>query len=196
MGMPGAPWKLSPGTAMLWESPWEGPFYLGGFCVCCGFQSKGRDVVTQASQITFLKSAKGKHLTAVAQQVKDGKRICFYEVKVTDELGTEVAFVTVNGYVVHDNGRGEDFKKDQKPPSCTGKVSCARRGLWYGGRRKNRRLREQPEGGQGFSGSLQGFCPLPRERAAEAAAVKAQFRHSSLDGNGIYLGKQGFHQGR
>ena len=29
------------------------------------------------------------------------------EVKVTDELGTEVAFVTVNGYVVHDNGRGE-----------------------------------------------------------------------------------------
>lgn len=32
---------------------------------------------------------------------------CFYEVKVTDELGTEVAFVTVNGYVVHDNGRGE-----------------------------------------------------------------------------------------
>ena len=38
---------------------------------------------------------------------KDGKRICFYEVKVTDELGTEVAFVTVNGYVVHDNGRGE-----------------------------------------------------------------------------------------
>ena len=76
-----------------------------GFAVASN--QKGRDVVTQASQITFLKSAKGKHLTAVAQQVKDGKRICFYEVKVTDELGTEVAFVTVNGYVVHDNGRGE-----------------------------------------------------------------------------------------
>lgn len=99
MGMPGAPWKLSPGTAMLWESPWEGPFLpWADFAFAVASNQKGRDVVTQASQITFLKSAKGKHLTAVAQQVKDGKRICFYEVKVTDELGTEVAFVTVNGY--------------------------------------------------------------------------------------------------
>ena len=82
-------------------------FTLADFAFPVASNQKGRDVVTQASQITFLKSAKGKHLTAVAQQVKDGKRICFYEVKVTDELGTEVAFVTVNGYVVHDNGRGE-----------------------------------------------------------------------------------------
>ena len=66
----------------------------------------GRDVVTQASQITFLKSAKGKHLTAVARQIKDGKRVCFYEVVVSDELGTEVAFVTINGYVVRDKGEG------------------------------------------------------------------------------------------
>ena len=32
--------------------------------------------------------------------MKDGKRVCFYEINVTDELGTEVAFVTVKGYVV------------------------------------------------------------------------------------------------
>ena len=107
MGMPGAPWKLSPGTAMLWESPWEGPFLPWRILHLPWLPIKREEMVTQASQITFLKSAKGKHLTAVAQQVKDGKRICFYEVKVTDELGTEVAFVTVNGYVVHDNGRGE-----------------------------------------------------------------------------------------
>ena len=69
-------------------------FTLADFAFAVASNQKGRDVVTQASQITFL-------------QVKDGKRICFYEVKVTDELGTEVAFVTVNGYVVHDNGRGE-----------------------------------------------------------------------------------------
>ena len=83
-------------------------FDLGGFCVCRGFQSKGKrcgdpGVSNHISEIP----QREMHLTAVAQQVKDGKRICFYEVKVTDELGTEVAFVTVNGYVVHDNGRGE-----------------------------------------------------------------------------------------
>ena len=62
--------------------------------------NQGRDVVTQASQITFLKAAQGKRLIAEARQVKDGKRVCFYEVKVNDDLGTEVAFVTINGYVV------------------------------------------------------------------------------------------------
>ena len=62
--------------------------------------NQGRDVVTQASQITFLKAAHGKRLIAEARQVKDGKRVCFYEVKVNDDLGTEVAFVTINGYVV------------------------------------------------------------------------------------------------
>ena len=64
--------------------------------------NQGRDVVTQASQITFLKAAQGKRLIAEARQVKDGKRVCFYEVKVNDDLGTEVAFVTINGYVVSD----------------------------------------------------------------------------------------------
>ncbi|MBR5534169.1 MAG: PaaI family thioesterase [Ruminiclostridium sp.] len=62
--------------------------------------NQGRDVVTQASQITFLKAAQGKRLIAEARLVKDGKRVCFYEVKVNDDLGNEVAFVTINGYVV------------------------------------------------------------------------------------------------
>ena len=62
--------------------------------------NQGRDVVTQASQITFLKAAQGSRLIAEARLVKDGKRVCFYEVKVNDDLGTEVAFVTINGYVV------------------------------------------------------------------------------------------------
>lgn len=79
-------------------------FTLADFAFAVAANQKGRDVVTQASQITFLKAAKGKHLTAVANQVKDGWRICFYEVKVTDELGTEVAYVTINGYVVKNPG--------------------------------------------------------------------------------------------
>lgn len=81
-------------------------FTLADFAFAVASNQKGRDVVTQASQITFLKAAKGKHLTAVARQIKDGKRVCFYEVAVSDELGTEVAFVTINGYVVRDQGEG------------------------------------------------------------------------------------------
>lgn len=75
-------------------------FTLADFAFAVAANQEGRDVVTQASQITFLKPAKGKYLTAIANQVKDGKRICFYEVKVTDDLGNDVAFVTINGYVV------------------------------------------------------------------------------------------------
>ena len=76
-------------------------FTLADFAFAVAANQEGRDVVTQASQVTFLKAARGKYLTAEARQVKDGKRVCFYEVKVTDDLGTEVAFVTVNGYVVN-----------------------------------------------------------------------------------------------
>ena len=75
-------------------------FTLADFAFAVAANQEGRDVATQASQITFLKPAKGKYLTAIANQVKDGKRICFYEVKVTDDLGNDVAFVTINGYVV------------------------------------------------------------------------------------------------
>lgn len=75
-------------------------FTLADFAFAVASNQNGREVVTQAAQITFLKPAQGKRLTAEAKQIKDGKRICFYEVKVADELGTEVASVTVNGYAV------------------------------------------------------------------------------------------------
>lgn len=78
-------------------------FTLADFAFAVAANQRGRDVVTQASQVTFLKAAKGKRLTAEARQVKDGRRVCFYEVKVTDDLGTEVAFVTINGYVVRNS---------------------------------------------------------------------------------------------
>lgn len=77
-------------------------FTLADHAFAVASNQEGREVVTQASQITFLQHAKGKYLTAIAQQVKDGRHVCFYEIKVTDEFGTEVAFVTINGYVTRD----------------------------------------------------------------------------------------------
>ena len=75
-------------------------FTLADFAFAVAANQNGREVVTQASQITFLTPAKGKRLIAAAHQIKGGKKTCFYQVIVTDETGTETAFVTVNGFVV------------------------------------------------------------------------------------------------
>ena len=53
--------------------------------------------VSVSSNISFTSMAKGKLLTAEASLLKDGKSTCLYSVSVTDELGTKVAFVTING---------------------------------------------------------------------------------------------------
>lgn len=50
--------------------------------------------------ITYLAPAKGKELLAEARRVKSGRTAGFYTVDVTDELGTHVAYMTVNGFVV------------------------------------------------------------------------------------------------
>lgn len=75
-------------------------FTLADFAFAVASNQNGRQVVTQASQITFLTPAAGKRLTAEARQIRDGRTTCFYQVTVTDELGTEAAFVTINGYIV------------------------------------------------------------------------------------------------
>lgn len=53
--------------------------------------------VTTVSNISFLGSPKGDTLIAESKLVKDGKRSCFHEVTVTDNLGNLVALVTANG---------------------------------------------------------------------------------------------------
>ena len=75
-------------------------FTLADFAFAVASNQNGRQVVTQASQITFLTPARGNRLQAIARQIREGKTTCFYQVTVTDELGTEAAFVTINGYIV------------------------------------------------------------------------------------------------
>lgn len=53
--------------------------------------------VTAVSQISYMGSPKGDTLYAESKLLKDGKRNCFYEIQVTDNLGTLVAVVSVNG---------------------------------------------------------------------------------------------------
>ena len=53
--------------------------------------------VTLTSQISYLSPVKGTVLLAESRLIKDGKRNCFYEISVTDDLGTPVALVSVTG---------------------------------------------------------------------------------------------------
>ena len=55
--------------------------------------------VSLQHDITYLTPAKGKVLLAEANCVKRGRTTCFYTVEITDDLGTHVAHMTVNGFV-------------------------------------------------------------------------------------------------
>ena len=67
------------------------------FAVACnGFAD--RIAVSLQHDITYLAPAKGKTLIAEATRQKAGRSTCFCTVDVTDDLGTHVAYMTVNGF--------------------------------------------------------------------------------------------------
>lgn len=53
--------------------------------------------VSVTGTISHLGTVKGTRLLAETRLIKDGKRNCFYEVDVTDDLGTPVALVMITG---------------------------------------------------------------------------------------------------
>ena len=59
-----------------------------------------RVTVTQQVSITFLSASRGKILTAEARCLKAGHTTCLYAVDITDDLGTLVAHLTVNGFTI------------------------------------------------------------------------------------------------
>ena len=57
-----------------------------------------RVTVTQQVAVTFLAASRGKVLTAEARCLKAGRTTCLYAVDVTDDLGAQVAHLTINGF--------------------------------------------------------------------------------------------------
>lgn len=55
--------------------------------------------VSLQHDITYLAPARGTTVIAEANCVKSGRSTSMYTVDVTDDLGTKVAFMTVNGFV-------------------------------------------------------------------------------------------------
>ncbi len=75
-------------------------FTLADFTFAVASNWQGTLYVSRSSQITFLGAAKGGQLIATARRVKEGRQTCYYLIDVTDELGTQVAHVTMDGFAV------------------------------------------------------------------------------------------------
>ena len=58
------------------------------------------DTISIDGSIYYVKPAKGEKLIAEARCVKPGRTLSFYEVDITDELGTDVAHFTSKTYTM------------------------------------------------------------------------------------------------
>lgn len=56
--------------------------------------------VSLTASISFLGRVKGNKLIAEASKIREGRKTCYYEIAVTDELGNQVAHMTSNGFAV------------------------------------------------------------------------------------------------
>lgn len=74
-------------------------FTLADFAFAVASNWQGAVHVSRTCQITFLGTAKGGQLIATARRVKEGRQTCYYLVEVTDDLGSQVAYVTVDGFI-------------------------------------------------------------------------------------------------
>ena len=54
--------------------------------------------VTNVAQVSYLNSPVGDTLYSESRLMKDGRKICFYEIRIWDNTGLEVAIVSMNGY--------------------------------------------------------------------------------------------------
>lgn len=75
-------------------------FTLADFAFAVASNWNKEPVVSLTATMSFLGKAKGDMLTAEARKIREGKKICYYEVSVSDELGNLVAHMTSNGFSV------------------------------------------------------------------------------------------------
>ncbi|MBO5059367.1 MAG: PaaI family thioesterase [Clostridia bacterium] len=72
-------------------------FTLADFVFAISTNFKQPITVSVVSQISHLSSPKGDVLFGESRLIKDGKHTCFYEIDITDNLGTNVAVVSITG---------------------------------------------------------------------------------------------------
>lgn len=65
------------------------------FAVASNFRQP--QTVSVTSQINFIGMAKGTKLLSQSRLIKDGRTTCLYSIEIKDDLGNQVAFVTISG---------------------------------------------------------------------------------------------------
>ena len=72
-------------------------FTLADFTFAVASNFNAQQTVSVTSQINYTGMAKGEKLIAEAKVIKDGRSTCLYEIIITDDKETQVAFVTITG---------------------------------------------------------------------------------------------------
>lgn len=67
------------------------------FAVSTNFRAK-RPTVTNVAHVNYLNPPAGDTLYSESRLIKDGRRICFYEIRIWDSTGLDIALVSMNGY--------------------------------------------------------------------------------------------------
>lgn len=75
-------------------------FTLADFAFAVASNWNKSPQVSLNASISFLGRAKGSKLIAEARKIKEGRKTCYYEVMISDELGNQVAHMTSNGFAV------------------------------------------------------------------------------------------------
>lgn len=74
-------------------------FTIADFAFAVAANCKHGNVVSLNNTITYVRPPKGKILIARAQEIAFTRKTCLYEVEITDDLDTPVAFMTVSGFI-------------------------------------------------------------------------------------------------
>lgn len=75
-------------------------FTLADFAFAVASNWNKNPQVSLNASISFLGRAKGERLIAEARKIREGKKTCYYEVIISDELGNQVAHMTSNGFAL------------------------------------------------------------------------------------------------
>lgn len=73
-------------------------FTLADFTFAVAANSEGALCVSLSSQISFVNASKGPVLIAEAKCIENKKRLCFYEILISDNTGNIVAKVSTTGF--------------------------------------------------------------------------------------------------
>lgn len=74
-------------------------FTLADFAFAAATNCGDKMVVSLKSDISFIRASRGKKLFAHAVERSSTRKVCFYDVEITDDLGELIADVSITGYI-------------------------------------------------------------------------------------------------